>query len=311
MTSQRRRVSMPTIAWIGLGLMGNPMSKHLINAGFSVNGFDIDPVAAKRAEDNGVKVAASLAEAAADADVVYSMLPSGTDVYQVMTAPDGVFASVRPGTMILDCSTVGIAYAKKLHEAAAKAGVVFVEAPVSGGTEGARDATLTFMIGCEKEYADLAKERLKPLGDYIAYVGGPGAGQAAKVVNNLIMAVSVTVNCEATALGQRLGLDMKEFFEIAIRSSADNWSFRLWNPAPGVVAEAPSSHGYKAGFKTWLLAKDLSLAVEAGRDVGARLETAETAYLLMTEHAKSGGADMDATSLVLHLAEQAKAAKAA
>ncbi|MFP3434791.1 NAD-binding protein, partial [Paraburkholderia sp. SIMBA_061] len=92
---------------------------------------------------------------------------------------------------------------------------------------------------CDEQYADLAKERLQPLGDYIAYVGGPGAGQAAKVVNNLIMAVSVTVNCEATALGQRLGLDMKEFFEIAIRSSADNWSFRLWNPAPGVVAEAP------------------------------------------------------------------------
>jgi hypothetical protein len=139
------------------------------------------------------------------------------------------------------------------------------------------------------------------LGDYIAYVGGPGAGQAAKVVNNLIMGVSVAGNCEATALGQRLGLDMKEFFEIAIRSSADNWSLRLWNPARNVVPEAPSSRGYAAGFKTWLLAKDLHLAIEADAEVGANLKTAEAAYKLMTKHSESGGKDMDATSLVLHL----------
>ncbi|CAB3810777.1 NAD(P)-dependent oxidoreductase [Paraburkholderia fynbosensis] len=299
-----------TIAWVGLGLMGNPMSKHMVNAGYKVNGVDIDPVARERAAANGVNIVNNVVEACADASVVFSMLPSGSDVDDVMTSADGVFASSRPGTIIIDCSTIGIAYAKKLHEAASEAGVVFIEAPVSGGTEGARDGTLTFMIGCDKAHATKAKELLSPLGDYLAHVGGPGTGQAAKVVNNLIMAVSVTVNCEATALGERLGLDMKEFFEIAIRSSADNWSFRIWNPAPGVVAEAPASHGYKAGFKTWLLAKDLSLAVEAGREVGARLETAETAYALMSEHSNSGGADMDATSLALHLADK-KQAKAA
>nr|WP_261540157.1 3-hydroxyisobutyrate dehydrogenase [Burkholderia multivorans] len=295
---------MPTIAWIGLGLMGNPMSKHLIKAGYTVRGFDIDASANERAAANGVKIAASIAEACGDADVVYSMLPSGTDVYEVMTGANGVFASARPGTMVIDCSTIGIDYARKLHKAAEPTGVIFVEAPVSGGTEGARDGTLTFMIGCDKKHVGKAKEMLEPLGDYIAYVGGAGTGQAAKVVNNLIMGVCVTVNCEATALGQRLGLDMKEFFEIATRSSADNWSFRLWNPAPNVVADAPSSHDYKAGFKTWLLAKDLHLAIEAGREVGAVLQTAETAHKLMTAHADSGGADMDATSLVLHLAEQ-------
>ncbi|MBP0620923.1 3-hydroxyisobutyrate dehydrogenase [Cupriavidus consociatus] len=292
---------MPTIAWIGLGLMGNPMSKHMIKAGYTVRGVDIDATARESAAANGVLVADTIAAACKDADVVYSMLPSGADVHEVMTLANGVFASARPGTIVIDCSTIGIDYARKLHAAAEKAGVVFVEAPVSGGTEGARDGTLTFMIGCDKKYAGQATELLQPLGDYIAYVGGPGAGQAAKVVNNLIMAVSVTVNCEATALGQRLGLDMKAFFEIATRSSADNWSFRLWNPAPGVVEASPASNGYKPGFKTWLLAKDLSLAVEAGREVGARLETAETAYALMTRHAEAGGADLDATSLVLHL----------
>ncbi|GAB3628372.1 3-hydroxyisobutyrate dehydrogenase [Pandoraea terrae] len=292
---------MPTIAWIGLGLMGNPMSKHLIKAGYTVRGFDIDPGACERAAGDGVEMASGIADAVADADVVYSMLPSGSDVHEVMTGSNGVFANARPGTMVIDCSTIGIDYARKLHEAASSTGVVFVEAPVSGGTEGARDGTLTFMIGCEKRHAGKAKEMLQPLGDYIAYVGGAGTGQAAKVVNNLIMGVCVTVNCEATALGQRLGLDMKEFFEIATRSSADNWSFRLWNPAPNVVPDAPSSHDYKAGFKTWLLAKDLQLAVEAAREVGVVLETAKTAHKLMTSHADSGGADMDATSLVLHL----------
>jgi len=292
---------MPTLAWLGLGLMGNPMSKHLIKAGYTVRGYDIDAGACERAAANGVKVAKTIAGAVADADVVYSMLPSGSDVHDVMTRADGVFASARKGTMVIDCSTIGIDYARKLHVAADAKGVVFVEAPVSGGTEGARDATLTFMIGCEQKHASKAKEMLQPLGGYIAYVGGAGTGQAAKVVNNLIMGVSVTVNCEATALGQRLGLDMKEFFEIATRSSADNWSLRLWNPAPNVVPDAPSSRGYVAGFKTWLLAKDLHLAIEAGKEVGAELRTAEIAHQLMTEHSDTGGHDLDATSLVLHL----------
>ncbi|SOE87580.1 3-hydroxyisobutyrate dehydrogenase [Burkholderia sp. YR290] len=295
---------MPTLAWLGLGLMGNPMSKHLINNGYTVRGYDIDAVACDRAAAIGVKIAKTIAEAVADADVVYSMLPSGSDVHEVMTAADGVFATARKGTMVIDCSTIGIEYAKEIHNDANAKGIVFVEAPVSGGTEGARDGTLTFMLGCDPKHSSKAKEMLQPLGDYIAYVGGPGTGQAAKVVNNLIMGVSVTVNCEATALGQRLGLDMKEFFQIATRSSADNWSLRLWNPAPNVVPEAPSSRGYAAGFKTWLLAKDLHLAIEAGAEVGASLKTAETAYKLMTEHSESGGKDLDATSLVLHLNRQ-------
>src|ERR1700746_166921 len=119
------------------------------------------------------------------------------------------------------------------------------------------------MTGGDERHAARVAELLKPMGDYIAYVGGRGAGQAAKIVNNLIMGVCVTVNCEATELGRRLGLDPKAFFEIVIRSSGDNWAFRLWNPAPGVVPDSPASHEYKAGFKTWLLAKDLKLAMEA------------------------------------------------
>jgi 3-hydroxyisobutyrate dehydrogenase len=295
---------MTTIAWIGLGHMGRPMSSHMRNAGYAVRGFDIDAEACRRANALGITVTASIAEACVGADAVFTMVPAGPDVKQVLTAKDGVFANLRKGAVAVDCSTIGVAYAHELHDASDKADATFVEAPVSGGTEGARDGTLTFMIGGDKQYAARVTELLKPMGRYITYVGGRGAGQAAKIVNNLIIGVCVTVNCEATDLAQRLGLDLKAFFEIATRSSADNWSFRLWNPGVGVVPEAPASHGYKAGFKTWLLAKDLHLAMEAGREVGANVATAQAAHTLLAAHAKAGGADLDATSLVLALAKQ-------
>jgi 3-hydroxyisobutyrate dehydrogenase len=295
---------MGTIAWIGLGHMGRPMSNHMRSAGHSVRGFDIDENACRRAADLGITVVGSIAEACAGADAVFTMLPAGPDVKEVLTAKEGVFASVRKGALVIDCSTIGVAYARELHDTADKKGATFVEAPVSGGTEGARDGTLTFMIGGDEQYAARVEELLKPMGDYIAYVGGRGAGQAAKIVNNLIMGVSVTVNCEATDLAQRLGLDLNAFFKIATHSSADNWSFRLWNPGVGVVPDAPASHGYQAGFKTWLLAKDLHLALEAGQAVGAKVATAEAAHSLLAAHSDAGGADLDATSLVLALNKQ-------
>jgi 3-hydroxyisobutyrate dehydrogenase len=299
---------MKTIAWIGLGFMGIPMSKHMINAGYAVKGVDIDPAARERAAKNGVQVCATVAEACQGVDAVFTMLPTGLEVKEVLAGPNGVFASIDPNTVVIDCSTIGIENARTLHAAAKRAGRIFAEAPVSGGTEGAIDGTLTFMIGCEDPHVARVKELLGPMGDYVAHAGGPEAGQAAKVVNNLIMGVCVAVNCEATALAERLGLNLKEFFEIAIRSTADNWTFRVWNPGEGVVPSSPASKGYKAGFKTWLLAKDLTLAMDAGREVGATIATAEAAHALLKNHIDNGGADMDATSLVLTLKEAAEKA---
>jgi 3-hydroxyisobutyrate dehydrogenase len=297
---------MAKIAWIGLGLMGGPMSKHMLDAGHAVRGFDIDAEASRKARERGIDVADSLAEAVRDADAIFTMVPAGPDVKQILTGPDGAFAHAPKGVLAIDCSTIGVAYAHEIHDAARKAGAIFMEAPVSGGTEGARDGNLTFMIGGEKKYTDRVTELLQPIGDYIAYVGGDGAGQAAKIVNNLIMGVCVTVNCEATDLANRLGLDLKALFEIVLRSSGNNWSFRLWNPGAGVVADSPASRGYKAGFKTWLLAKDLHLALEAASASGATVATAKAAHALLTAHSKNGGADMDATSLVLSLEKQSK-----
>jgi 3-hydroxyisobutyrate dehydrogenase len=295
---------MTNIAWVGLGLMGRPMSKHMLDAGYTVRGFDIDAAARDKARAIGIDVRDTLAAAVKDAEVIFTMVPAGPDVKQVLTGGNGAFVHAPKGVLAIDCSTIGVAHAREIHEEARKAGAIYMEAPVSGGTEGARDGNLTFMIGGDAKHADRVTKILQPIGDYIAYVGGDGAGQAAKVVNNLIMGVCVTVNCEATDLATRLGLDLKAFFKIVLRSSGDNWSFRMWNPGVGVVAEAPASRGYKAGFKTWLLAKDLKLALDAAHASGATVATAEAAHALLTGHAEAGNADLDATSLVLSLAKQ-------
>jgi 3-hydroxyisobutyrate dehydrogenase len=296
---------MAIIGWIGLGHMGIPMSSNMLKAGYTVRGFDIDQQALKHAKAAGIQTVNSIRDAVSGAVAVFTMLPAGPDVHQVLTGHDGVFVNAAPDTIIIDCSTIGIEYAKKIHDAARQVNVAFVEAPVSGGTEGATAGNLTFMLGGDHRYIDRVKELLDPMGEFISHVGGAGAGQAAKIVNNLIMGVCVTVNCEATLLAQRLGLDLKNFFEIVLHSSGDNWTFRRWNPAPGVVPESPASRGYEAGFKTWLLAKDLHLAVEAGESVGVRIATGETAHGLLRKHADNGGADLDASSLVLGLGKSA------
>lgn len=297
---------MAKIAWIGLGLMGRPMSKHMADSGHTVLGYDIDAGARQKATEFGVTVAASQADAVREAEVIFLMVPAGDDVKSVLTGPNGAFAQAPKGVLAIDCSTIGVAAAHELHAAAKEAGATFMEAPVSGGTEGARDGNLTFMVGGNKDYAERTRELLQPIGDYIAYVGGNGTGQAAKVVNNMIMGVCVTVNAEATDLATRLGLDLKALYEIVLRSSGDNWSFRHWNPAAGIVPDSPASHGYEAGFKSWLLAKDLHLAIEAAEGAGTSMKTAEAAYALFHSHSEAGSADLDVTSLVLTLAAQAK-----
>jgi 6-phosphogluconate dehydrogenase (decarboxylating) len=185
---------MSTIAWIGLGHMGQPMSQHMRKAGYVVRGVDIDPAAAKRARRDGIEVVDTVAEACKGVDAVFTMLPAGPDVKKVLTGPGGVFASVPAKAVVVDCSTIGIEYALEIHKAADQAGRAFVEAPVSGGTEGAVAGTLTFMLGGEEKYKDRVTTLLEPMGSFISYVGGAGAGQTAKVVNNLVEELIVWVS---------------------------------------------------------------------------------------------------------------------
>lgn len=292
---------MSNVAWIGLGHMGIPMSKHLLDGGHTVRGVDIDENARVRARANGVQVADSVAEAVRDVDVVCTMLPSGTQVTEVLTGPDGAFAHMPARSVAVDFSTTGIDTAEALGALARENGVGFVDAPVSGGVQGAEQGDLTLMLGGEVDHV-LAVERFtKLVGNYIVHVGPSGRGQAMKVVNNAMMGVAMAASCEASVLAQRLGLDLQVFYDIVLRSSGDSWAFRNWFPLPGVVATSPSSHGYEAGFQVDLVAKDLRLAVDLGAELDVEMATSQRAFELFRRTSEAGAGTRDLTSLALEL----------
>lgn len=292
---------MSNVAWIGLGHMGRPMSAHLVKAGHTVRGVDIDEAAREAARANGVDVADSIAEAVSDADAVFTMLHSGATVEQVLTGPDGAFAHMAKGAVVIDTSTIGIDKARELHAKAKEHGVGFVDAPVSGGVEGAADASLTLMLGGDIDDVATAEPLLKSVGDYIVHVGPSGDGQAMKVVNNAMMGISMAASCEASVLAQRLGLDPQVFFDIVTKSSGDSWAFRNWFPLPGVVATSPSSHGYEPGFMIDLIHKDLHLATTTAAQFDTRLDVAASAQKLFAEAAANGKGQRDCTALALEL----------
>jgi 3-hydroxyisobutyrate dehydrogenase len=295
---------MSAVAWIGLGKMGVPMALHLVEAGHNVRGFDIDRVAAREAETAGIPVHSSPAKAAAGADVVITMLPAGPQVHEALAGSDGLFSIASKGTLFVDFSTIGIDHAKEIHAEAEARGQRFVDAPVSGGVTGAADGTLSFMVGGSAQNFASASRFIEPIAGEgkIFHTGGPGAGQAFKVVNNLIMAVCVAVSSEGLLLAERLGLDAKLFHDVAVVSSADNFALRDWCPAPGVVERAPSSHDYAAGFRAKLILKDLGLALDSGVSTNTNLVIARTVHALYSQMVNMGGGDYDCTALLPALA---------
>ncbi len=292
---------MSNVAWIGLGHMGVPMSKHLVDAGHTVRGVDIDPDAEARARANGIHVVGSISEAVADVDAVFTMLSSGKEVTRVLTGPRGAFAHMPAGAVAVDFSTTGIETAEALGALALENGVGFVDSPVSGGVEGAERGDLTLMLGGAPEHVAAAERFLKSVGEYIVHVGESGRGQAMKVVNNAMLGVSMAMSCETSVLAQRLGLDPQVFYDIVRRSSGDNWAFRTWFPLPDVVPTSPSSHGYEPGFMIDLLAKDLGLAVDLGAQMGVEMATSETALSLFRRASDNGAGRRDCTALALEL----------
>ena len=292
---------MSNIAWIGLGHMGIPMSKHFVDAGHIVHGVDLDDGARTRANENGVEVGFSVAEAVRDADIVCTMLPSAKQVTAVLTGPDGAFAHMPERSVAVDFSTTGIDTAERLAELAIQSGVGFVDAPVSGGVQGAERGDLALMLGGEVDHVLAVEPFTKLVGDYIVHVGPSGRGQAMKVVNNAMMGVAMAVSCEASVLAQRLGLDIGVFYNMVLRSSGDNWAFRNWFPLPDVVPTSPSSHGYEAGFMVDLVAKDLRLAVELGGEHDVEMATSQTAMELFQRTSAEGAGRRDLTSLALYL----------
>ncbi|WP_257545716.1 3-hydroxyisobutyrate dehydrogenase [Sphingopyxis sp. DBS4] len=255
------------IAFIGLGNMGGGMAANLANAGHEVRAFDLSEEALVRAVEAGCARAASAAEAVTGAEAVVTMLPAGKHVAGVYESD--VFPNAAPGTLLLDCSTIDVATARSNIEAATAKGLVAVDAPVSGGIAAANAGTLTFMVGGTDEGFARAEPILGVMGKAVIHAGGAGAGQGAKICNNMLLGASMIATCESLALAQKLGLDPQTFFDIASVSSGQCWSLTSYAPLPGVGPATPADNDYKGGFAAALMLKDLRLAMEAAASVDA------------------------------------------
>jgi 3-hydroxyisobutyrate dehydrogenase len=255
------------IGFIGLGNMGAPMVRNLLKAGHAVSAFEVNPAAMGALVADGANAAASPAAAVADAEYVITMLPAAAHVHAVLTADDGVLASVASGVTIIDSSTIDPASVKTFAALAAARGNAFVDAPVSGGTGGAAAGTLTFMVGGSALQYDRVKPVLSAMGKNIVHCGDTGTGQVAKICNNLVLGIAMAGVAEAMSLGEALGIDPHVLAKIMNTSTARCWSSDTYNPFPGVIETAPSSRGYAGGFGTDLMLKDLGLATDAAKSV--------------------------------------------
>jgi 3-hydroxyisobutyrate dehydrogenase len=255
-----------TIAFIGLGNMGGPMAANLVKAGFRVVGYDLSAESMKAATALGIEAARSAQATLADADVAITMLPAGKHVLSVW--PD-VLQAARPGTLLIDSSTIDVDSARKAHALAGERRCLSLDAPVSGGTGGAKAATLTFMAGGSADAFAKAKPVLQTMGKNVFHCGEGGAGQAAKVCNNMILGISMIGVAEAFALAEKLGLSDQSLFDVASTSSGQCWSLTSYCPVPGPVPTSPANNGYRPGFSAALMLKDLRLAQEAALASGA------------------------------------------
>ncbi len=280
---------MSTIAFLGLGNMGGPMAANLVKAGHAVVGFDLVEAAKQASAASGVAVKANAREAVAGADAIVTMLPAGR---HVLASWADFLPGAAPRTLVIDCSTIDVDSAKRAHEAGAAAGALTLDAPVSGGVGGATAGTLTFMCGGTDEAFARAKPILEAMGKRIVHCGGPGAGQAAKICNNLILGATMIVTCEAFALAEKLGLSAQALFDVASTSSGQSWSLTSYCPVPGPVPASPANRDYKPGFAAALMLKDLRLAQEAAAGVGAATPLgAEAAQLYALFVAAGHGGD--------------------
>lgn len=292
---------MTTVAFIGLGNMGGPMAANLAKAGYSVRGFDLAPALRDEAAANGVTAAASAADAVAGADVVVTMLPAGKHVLAVWSEIAG---KAKKGALLIDSSTIDVDSARAAHAMAEKAGLMSVDAPVSGGTGGAKGATLTFMCGGADAAFAAAKPLLEKMGKKIVHCGGAGAGQAAKICNNMILGATMIVTAEAFVLGEKLGLTHQALFDVASTSSGQSWSMTTYCPVPGPVATSPANNDYKPGFAAALMLKDLKLAQEAASSAGANTPLGAAAAQLYALFNAAGHAGEDFSGIVNFLRGQ-------
>ena len=288
---------MKNIAFIGLGNMGGPMAANLVRNGESVVVFDLVADAVKQLEDKGAIAAASPQEAVKNADVVVTMLPAAQHVKSLYLGEQGIIAHAKTGALFIDCSTIDAQSAKEVGAGAINAGYAFIDAPVSGGVAGAAAGTLTFIMGGDDAAVSRAKPVLKHMGANLFHAGELGAGQIAKLCNNMLLSVLMTGTSEALQLAIANGLDPKVMSDIMLQSSGCNWTLQKYNPCPDVMDNVPSSNQYQGGFMVKLMNKDLSLAMEAAQQVGASTPMAAAAQALYRMHQLKGNADRDFSSI--------------
>lgn len=277
------------VAFIGLGNMGGPMAINLVKAGFSVTGFDLSAEALAELEAAGGKAAASAQEAAAGANVVISMLPASAHVEGLYLGEQGLLQQLVKDTLVIDSSTIAAESSRLVGAAAADLGIKFLDAPVSGGVGGAKAGTLSFMVGAAEEDFALAQPILEKMGKNIFHAGATGAGQVAKVCNNMLLAILMTGTSEALALGAKNGLDPAVLSEIMKQSSGGNWTLNVYNPWPNVMEGVPASNDYQGGFQVDLMAKDLGLAMETALASKASIPMGSMArnfYALLSQQGK-------------------------
>jgi 3-hydroxyisobutyrate dehydrogenase len=289
---------MARIGFVGLGNMGGPMARNLAKAGHQVRVFDLVPAAveAVAAFAPGLSPAASAADAARGAEVVVTMLPAGQHVRAAWLGEGGMAAASDPGAVLIDCSTIDVATAREV--AAGSGGREMLDAPVSGGVMGAEGATLAFMVGGTKPGFARAEPILQAMGRKIVHCGEAGAGQAAKLCNNMILAATMIATCEGFVLGERLGLTHQALFDVVSGSSGNSWSVSTYCPVPGPVPGSPANRDYRPGFAAALMAKDLGLAQEAAQGAGASTPLGAQALALYRRFLEAGGGDKDFSGII-------------
>lgn len=287
------------IAFIGLGNMGGGMAANLVKAGHRVRAFDLAPEALARAAQNGCATFTNVREAVQGVDAVVSMLPNGAIVDSVYAGD--VIGHAPVSALLLDCSTIDVATAKQVCGAAAAGGYAMVDAPVSGGIAAANAGTLTFMVGGEDPDFARAEPILKAMGKAVIHAGGAGAGQAAKVCNNMLLGIHMLGTCEAFAMAGRLGLDPQKFYDIASVSSGQNWSMTSYCPLPGVGPKSPADNDYAAGFAAALMLKDLKLAMDAAQTAGSKVPMGARAAELYADFVAQGQGGMDFSAIITTL----------
>ncbi len=286
------------IAFIGLGNMGGPMATNLVNSGHNVTVYDLSQDAMNQLKLAGARLATSASQAVENADVVISMLPAGHHVESLYLDPqNGLIHSLSSKTLVIDSSTIDSATAVKVGKALALESISFVDAPVSGGVGGAKAGTLTFIVGGEKQHFLTAKPVLENMGKNIFHAGEVGAGQVAKICNNMLLSVLMAGTSEALQMAIDNGLDPKVMSDIMLQSSGRNWTLELYNPCPGVLEGVPSSNNYQGGFMVDLMRKDLNLAIETAENTHSATPMGKLAQTLYEKHGESGNGQRDFSSV--------------